>query len=226
MIYRRKLANHSAGFTIVEIMVATAITGILIVLIMTFLVNAMVTNTVSSARADLLREVQLTLDNVGRDIRLSAEADENNRWEDPNAPGAPADELSWESTASTLVLATAALDSSTNILFSDPLNYVSSKNNNIYFVNDGTLYKRTLADPIAGNAAETTCPVNPSDTCTDDRVLAQDVETFSVRYFNDQNEEVAPTLARSIELTLGIRKEKYGRVIEAEFATRTVFRNE
>lgn len=214
------------GFTLVEVLVATAITGILIVLIMTFLVNAVATNTIDSARADLLREAQLTLDVIGRDIRLSANADEFNRWEDSNAPGAPANELSWESDADTLVLATAALDSAKNILFTDPLHYVSSKNNNIYFVSDGTLYRRTLADPIANNAAETTCPPNPSDSCEDDSILAEDVSNFSIRYFDNQNDEVDPTDARSIELTLEIAKEKYGEAIEANFSTRTVFRNE
>lgn len=217
--------TSSPGFTIVEVIVAATITGILIVLIMTFLVNAMVTNTVDSARADLLREVQLTLDTVGRDIRLSSNADENNRWEDENAPD-PSDELSWESSDETLVLATAAFDDNNEILFSDPLHYVSNKNNNIFFVSDGVLYKRVLADPVEGNSATTTCPPNPSDDCSDDRILATDVNEFFVRYFNNQNEEVAPTDARSIELTLTVHKEKYGRDVEATFSTRTVFRNE
>src|SRR5687768_2646199 len=198
---RSKISHlTNKGFTVVEVIVATAITGMLIVIIMTFLVNAVVTNTVDQARADLLREVQLTLDVMGRDIRLSANADENNRWEDENAPGAPTDELSWASDHDTLVLATAAVDSSNNILFSDPLHYVSNKNNNIYFVSGGTLYKRTLADPVTGNAAQTSCPASTSDACADDRVLATSVDDFTVRYFDNQNNEVDPTSARSIEL--------------------------
>jgi type II secretory pathway component PulJ len=215
------------GYTIIEMIVATAVTGLLVILIMTFLINTVANNTVDSARADLLREAQLTLDNMGREIRLSANADENNRWEDENAPGAPSNELSWESDENTLVLATAAMDASNNILFSDPLHYVSSKNNNIYFVSDGTLYKRILPDPVAANSVdENTCPPSPSDSCPDDRELVHDVESFTVTYYDNQNDEVEPSEARSIELDLHLRKEIYGRIVEAEFSTRTVFRNE
>ncbi len=218
--------NNQRGFTLIEVMVATVVAGMLIVLIMTFLVNSVAKNAIETARADMLREAQLTLDNIGREVRLSATADEQNRWEDDNAPNAPADKLSWESDADTLILATAAMDSSQNILFADPLHYVSNKNNNIYFVEHNTLYKRVLADPVAENAAETTCPPNPNDSCPDDRKLVGNVTGFAVRYFDNENEEVAPSAARSIELTINLESVKYGETIQANFTTRTVFRNE
>jgi len=224
-LHKNQLKDQE-GFTLLELMVATVITGALIGIIMTFLVNTVVTSTVDSARADLLREAQLTLDTIGRETRLSANADEQNRWEDENAPGAPANELSWESDADTLVLATAATNLGGNILFSDPLHYVSNKNNNIYFVDDGVLYKRTLADPVAANATETTCPPSPTDDCPDDRALVDTVTNFTVRYYNNESVEVDPADARSVELTLNLQKQRYGRTIDAEFSTRTVFRNE
>lgn len=220
-----KRLTDSKGFTILEVMVATMITGALVVLIMTFMVNAVADNITATAKADMLREAQLTLDSVGREIRLSANADENNRWEDANAPD-PDDDFSWESDADTLVLATAAINSSGNILFSDPLHYVSNKNNNIYYVSNGTLYKRTLADPVAGNTATTSCPVNASDSCPDDRVLVHNVQSFQVRYFDNQNVEIEPSEARSVELTLTMQRVRYGKAIDASFTTRTVFRNE
>jgi prepilin-type N-terminal cleavage/methylation domain-containing protein len=223
---RNSYRRDQHGYTLVEVMVATVITGLLIVLIMSFMVNTIVTHTVDSARADLLREAQLTLDNIGREIRLSANADEANRWEDANAPDAPSDLYSWASDEDTLILATAAIDSSKNILFSDALHYVSNKNNNIYFVSNGILYKRTLADPVVANVAETTCPPSSSDTCPDDRALVDTVLDFTVHYYNNENEEVDPADARSIELSLELQKERYGRTINAEFSTRTVFRNE
>ena len=222
---RRKYLDQR-GFTLLELMVATMVTSLLLILVMTFLVNTTVNHTVDTARADLLREAQLTLDNIGREIRLSANADEQNRWEDDNAPDAPTDLYSWSSDDDTLILATAAMDSSGNILFDDPLNYLSHKNNNIYFVSNGVLYKRTLADPVAGNTAETSCPPSAADSCTDDRALVDTVLNFTVRYFNNENVEVPPTQARSIELSLSLQKERYGRTINADFSTRTVFRNE
>lgn len=214
------------GFTLLEVLVATTVTSLVLVLVVNFMITTFVTSTVDTARADLLREAQLTLDTIGRDIRLSAIADQQNRWEDANAPSAPGDLYSWESDNDTLVLATAAFDSSNNILFSDPLHYVTHKNNNIYFVSGGTLYKRILADPVAENTATTTCPPSTVDSCTDDRSMVDTVLDFTVRYFNNQNEEVPPTEARSIELSLTLQKERFGRTIDAAYTTRTVFRNE
>lgn len=216
---------NQKGFTIIEVMVTATVTGILIVLMMTFMADSLAANARDTVRADMLREVQLTLDNIGREIRLSANADENNRWEDVNAPNS-SDAYSWESDDKTLILATAALDSSKNIIFSDPLHYITSKNNNIYFVRNNTLYKRLLADPVSENSAVNTCPPNPADSCPDDKILIRNVSNFSVKYFDNQDNEVVPTLAQSIELSLGIEKVKYKQTISANFTTRTVFRNE
>lgn len=214
------------GFTLLETLVATVVTSMLMILVVNFMITSFVNNAVDTARADLLREAQLSLDTIGRDIRLSANADQQNRWEDENAPNAPTDELSWVSDGDTLVLATAALDSSNNILFSDALHYMTHKNNNIYFVSDGVLYKRILADPVADNAASTTCPPSPSDSCPDDRAMVDTVLNYTVRYFNNQGEEVPPTEARSVEMSLDLQKERFGRTIDATYTTRTVFRNE
>lgn len=214
------------GFTLIEVIVATVIAGLLIVLIMTFMIDTVAKNATETARSDMLREAQLTLDNIGREIRLSSTADEQNRWQDDNAPSAPSNKLSWESNSDTLILATAAMDSSHNILFADPLHYVSNKNNNIYFVQDHTLYKRVLADPVSDNAAETTCPPDPSDSCPDDRILVRNVKSFAVKYFDNEDQEVTPSSARSVELTLSLEQIKYHQTITADFTTRTVFRNE
>lgn len=214
----------SKGFTLLEVMVATMVTSMLLILVVNFMITNFVNSTIDTARADLLREAQLTLDTVGRDIRLSANADEQNRWPDPNSPGGV--DFGWASGVDELVLATAAFDSSNNILFSDALHYVTSKNNNIYFVTDGVLYKRILADPIAGNVASTTCPASPSDSCPDDIRLVDTVLNFTVRYYSNEGLEVTPSEARSVELTLVLQKQRFGRTIDATYTTRTVFRNE
>jgi prepilin-type N-terminal cleavage/methylation domain-containing protein len=214
------------GFTLLEVLVATMITSMVLILVVNFMITTFVNNAVDTARADLLREAQLTLDTIGRDIRLSAIADQQNRWPDENAPDAPTDEYSWVSDVDTLVLATAAFDSSNTILFSDSLHYVTNKNNNVFFVSDGVLYKRVLADPVAENTADTTCPPDPPDSCPDDIAMVDTVLDFTVRYFDNQDNEVTPTEARSIELSLDLQKERFGRTIDATYSTRTVFRNE
>lgn len=220
--------GNQRGFTIIEMLVAIAVASILMIGIMTFLTNTLVNNSIRTVRADMLREAQLTLDVLTKDIRLSASVDEANRWEDDNSPNAAVtDGLGWESDSDTLILATAAEDSNNDILFQDATHYITHKNNNIYYLQNGSLFKRTLAAPVTGNAATTTCPAaSATATCLADRELAKNVSGFSIHYYNSLDEEVAAAEARSVEVTLTLSKEKYNRNVTAEYTTRTVFRNE
>lgn len=221
----RKLQD---GFTLVEMLVATAVTSLMIVLIMTFLVNTLATNATDTARADLLREAQLALDAMNKDIRLSANADSINRWEDSNSPNAEATNgFGWSSDSDTLVLATAATDTNKSVLFSDATHYITFKDNIIYYLQDGSLYKRMLAGDVANNAAQTTCPealAHPG--CLADRKLVNNVQSFTIRYLNGNGEEVDPDQARLIEAILNLSATKYGREISASYKTKMVFRNE
>jgi len=217
----------SKGFTTVELTIAVGTITILIIIVLVFLATYLRQFAIVDARADLLNEAQITLESINEDIRLSATADENNRWEDDNAPVA-GDPFSWQSNANTLVLATAALDANNNILFSDPAQYISWKNNHIYYLQDDILYRRVLAAPIDGNTARTTCPPAIANAdCPPDRImLNRKVDKFVVRYMDGNNNEVQPTQARSIELEIGISRQVFGQKISAEHKTRMVFRNE
>lgn len=218
---------NTKGFTLIETIIALTVTSLLIFIIINFMTNSIVQYSVTEARASLLNQAQNGLDVIGNDIRLSGNADAKNRWEDTNAPGAPTDLFSWTSDNDTLVLATAVEDASSNIIFADPALYISEKNNNVYFISNGKLFKRTLASPVAGNTRTTTCPEqNASPACPADRELLSNVETFSVKYFNDQNQEVTPTDARSIELFVKLAQNKYNQQISTEYTTRMVFRND
>ena len=222
-------SHLKAGFTIVEIVIALSLISILSVIALTFFTNALADNARADAKATLLSEAQQTLDAVTNDIRLSANADEANRWPDENAPGAPSNEFSWASDNDTLVLAAAAEDEDKNIIFEDAVEYISWKNNYIYFVQNGTLYRRTLAADVAGNAAKTTCPAaSASSSCPPDKVMAHsvNVERFTINYLDGDNNEVTPTDARSVELTLSLKTKAFGNDVKAEYKTRMVFRND
>jgi hypothetical protein len=195
--------------------------------IMNFLADSLVNYAVIQARRDALIEAQEALDKVADETRLSASADEVNRWEDLNAPGAPDNLLSWESDSDTLILASAAQNTQKELIFADPALYITEKNNSIYFVSNGTLYRRLLASPVADNAAKTTCPAQQSSSeCPADEALISNVSNFIVRYIDGNNVEVGPSDARSIELEINITKEQYNREITADYKTRMVFRND
>lgn len=218
-----KLSNQR-GFTLVELMVATAITGILLIVIMSFMTNSIVQISRDSARSDLLRDAQIGLDVITHDIRLSSNSYAAASLLDENAPGGY--EV-WESSSTTLVLGTAALNTDDDIIFADELHYTSLKNNNVYFVNDRTLYKRTLAAADAANTETTTCPASlASETCPTDTILTRNVNRFALRYYDGNSDEVDPDDARSVEVTLELATTRYGQPIEAMYTTRTVFRNQ
>lgn len=220
----KNVQKFQTGFTLVELTAATVITGILILIVMGFTVNSFVQISIDSARSDLLREAQISLDTITQDIRLSSNAYENNSISDPNAPGGTNE---WTASNNVLILATAAQDRDRNIIFADPLHYTSEKNNKIYFVQNSTLYRRTLAANVPNNAASTTCPeTKANSSCPLDSKLAKDVQTFSIKYFDGNNQEVPPNQARSVEVALVLQTAKYGKQITAEYKTRTVFRNE
>lgn len=218
------MRNNQSGFTLVELAVATAVTGILILVIMGFTINSFAQISVTEARGDLIREAQFSLDTLTEDARLSSNSFEETALLDPNAPNS---DDKWAGDESTLILATAAQDKDRKILFADPLQYSSHKNNKVYFVNNGTLYRRTIATDVPNNALKTTCPKQQiSANCPGDSMLANNVSSFIVKYYDNSGEEVSPAQARSIEVTLKLEKRKYSQDIKAEYKTRTVFRNE
>jgi len=223
---RRRLLN-SAGVTLIELITTTVIISILSIVMVDFVTNWTKQHAVSQTRSELLSESQNSLDIVSDAARLSSGADGNNRWEDTNAPDAPGNLLSWQSDANTLVLASAVEDSNNEIIFSDALSYTSEKNNQIFFVSDGMLYRRIIAAAVSDNKLSTTCPTaNASDSCLSDRRLAKNVRAFVVRYYNGDNQEVTPSDARSIEVTLTLGRSAYKQQIEESYTTRMVFRND
>jgi hypothetical protein len=181
----------------------------------------------TSNRDTLIKETEQSLDLAANDVRLSANADSNNRWPDPNSPGGSGNPYGWQSNGSTLILAEAASNSSGNIIFSDPANYITEKNNIVYFVNNGTLYKRIIASPVSANSAVTTCPAaSASSSCPADKELLHNVTNFSITYLNGQSQSVAPADARAIEMHVTVSKNVFGQPVSADYTTRMVFRND
>jgi type II secretory pathway component PulJ len=218
---------NTAGFTLVEAMVSLVVTTVIVLVITNYMIGNIQQSALASSRDSLIKETEQSLDLVTNDVRLSANADDNNRWPDANSPGGSANQYGWQSNGSTLVLATAAQNSAGNILFEDPKNYITEKNNIVYFTQNGTLYKRTIAASVSGNAAATSCPAaKASSSCPADKELLHNVKSFSVSYLNGQNQAVSPDDARSVEVHVTTSKNVFGQPINADYTTRMVFRND
>lgn len=213
------------GFTLVELVVVTAVISIMSILIANFVAGRIKDNAIKNAQADLQLQTQLALDNVNREIQTSANVDGTNRWEDQNPPttGNP---YSWSSDGDTLVLANPTIDTNEQVVFEDPQAYISYKDNIIYFVSGGTLFRRTLAAPVGGNKRSTTCPQEVENCPQDDALLAANIEDFEIHYYDASDNEVTPADARSVAVRLKVSKEIYGRTLEVDETVRSVFRNE
>lgn len=214
------------GFTLVETMITLVMTGVLATTIIVFMISGLRTYGKATSKAYLISQAQSGVERISNDILLSANADENNRIEDNYSPGAPTNLLSWQSDADTLILATAAEDNSRNILFADASQYITHKNNVIYFLDGKVLRKRTLAANIANNRAITSCPASVATTsCPADRVILENVSSFVVTYRDHLNQSVPPEDARSVEVAVTLDDKKYA-TTTVNYKTRTVFRNE
>lgn len=220
-----KIQKDQSGFTITELAIAVTVTAVLMTVIFNFMTNSLIQYTNDTNRANLLNSAQTGFETITNDIRLSANADDNNRWSDANAPNNNI--FGWKSDADTLVLATATQDKNGNIIFADTANYISQKNNIVYYLSDGKLYKRVIAASIDGNAAKTTCPAtNVTPTCPADKLLLSNVVEFRVKYIDEKNAEVAVTEARSIELYAKLQKKTFSQPVAVDYTTRMVFRND
>lgn len=218
----RKL--NESGMTLVEIAISVIVTGILLAVVFAFMTNSLVQYTNDTNRAELLNSAQVGFEKITNDIRLSANADTINRWPDANSPSG---DFGWSSDSDTLLLATATEDSNGNIIFSDPANYISQKNNIIYYLQDSTLYRRVLAAPEDDIEAVTSCPPPAAtETCPADSVILENIIEFSVTYIDEQNNEVSPENARAIELYAKLEKETFSEPVTIDYTTRMVFRND
>jgi len=190
-----------------------------------FIITWLAASTLAQARTDLLTNAENALDTITEDIRLSGSADQNNRWPDVNGPGG--NQFGWTSNSSTLVLARVSENSAGNIIFSDASQYITQKYDEIYYLSNGTLYRRTIKSTDTNDSAVTTCPpASATASCPADKTIATNVSNFSVAYYDADLNTVTATDARAVQLSITMSKKVNGKDVSASYNTRMVFRNE
>lgn len=221
---RQSKARLQQGFTLIELLAVMIVMSILSLMLANFIITWLDAANIAQDRADLLANTENALDTVTNDIRLSGSADQNNRWTDANGPSG--NQFGWASGAQVLVLAKAAVDSSNNIIFSDPAKYISQKDNEIYYLSGTTLYRRTLASDSANDAATTTCPPSSATaSCPADKIVATGVSSLTFTYYDASENIVSPADARSVQVAITLTKLQNGTTISASYTARMVFRN-
>lgn len=221
----RPVRQAQAGFTLVELTVTMVLITLMSLAMSVFVINGVRTYATAQAKSELLAQAQTASDRIASDIMLAGTADQNNRIDDSYPPTA-GNPNSWTSNASTLVLATAVENNAGNIVYADAANYISYKNNIVYYVKNKTLYRRVLAAAVTGNKARTTCPAsNATSTCSADTIVLNDVVSVSYSYRDHLNQTVPPDEARSVEVSVVLQRKNDAKTKTA-YTTRTVFRNE
>ena len=220
----KSIAKTSAGFTLVELLVVMLVMSILSLTLANFIATWLQTQGLAQTRSNLLTNAESALDNVSQDIMLSGSVDQTNRWPDANGPGG--NQFGWQSGSQTLILAKVAVDSSGDPIFVDTTDYITQKDDEIYFLSGSTLYRRTLASTSSTDAAITTCPSSDAtSTCPADKIIATGVSSWSVSYYDASNNLVSPSDARSVQLSITISTPYDGQPVNVSYTTRMVFRN-
>ena len=216
-------APRQSGFTLVELLIVMIVVGILSLTLANFVVTWLQASSASQERTSLLTDAENALDKVNTDIRLSGSVDDTNRWADPYSPSGS---YGWQSGTQTLVLAKIATDSSNNVIFSDQANYITQKDDEVYYLSGTTLYRRTLASDSSNDAAITTCPAaDATSTCPADTVVATGVSSWSVTYYDLNNNVVTPSDARSVQISITLSAQVNSKTVSTSYTSRMVFRN-
>lgn len=219
------------GFSLLELLVSISITAILLLVGGNFVVDGTLSANVDYNRTVVQSNTKTAVDIVARTIRSARSVEAQNAQPDPNPPvtGNP---YSWSGTAgvdATLILAIPARDAAGNLLYIDGLHNNLYTNDVIFYLDPSTrrLYKRTIANAVAGNAAKTTCPPSlATPTCAPDAVVVEDIASLTTGYLDDTN--VAVTIPSGTEAVSYKVKESRvigSRTYSSSYSTITALRN-
>lgn len=200
------------GFTVVEILVVLTVLGILIPLVIGTLSDFYNSNSDTLVKTVQNGDVQTALKTIEKDVNTAERFLVSNTIIDPGSS------TSWLysgtgitdrrlilSTYATTALASNDASASRQLLFSTGTCLEPLKNNLVYFVNGGNLYRRTIkntAPSCTGSIAQKqTCAAgNTAASCQGvDALLASNVTGFSIDYF----ETPSTTTAYSEQYTAG-----------------------
>lgn len=214
-----------AGFTIVELAIAITVAGILAgaIFIATFDYYADVSR--SQASTDMALASQSILNQMTGDIRLADAISSTNAIADPNAPAG-----GWVTSnpSNVIIIESPATDSSRNIIY-DPDTGFPYRNEFIYFISGGSMYKRVLANTAAaGNTAVTSCPSDKSSpSCPPDVLFTDHASNLSFTFYDSSDNTTADaTKARSVQLDVSLAQDVFGHNVALSNQSRITLRNQ
>jgi Tfp pilus assembly protein PilE len=215
---------NETGVTIVELMIAigiaSALASVLVAVSLTFFGDTIR----SQVTADMAVESHFMLRTVTEDLRLANSIAVSNDLTDANAPSG-----GWNTSDAdnVLIINSPATTSANDLIYNegtgDPYN-----NQLVYFVSEGTLYKRQLKNTLAaGNDLTTTCPTaSSSSSCPSDRKYSIYISDLSFTFYDEVNTVTSdPSLARLARINVTMSRRVFGKTLTISNSILTKLRN-
>ena len=203
------MRKDELGFSLLELLITMAVSSILLFVGGTFIGQGTLSVNADFNKTLVQTDTQSAVDTVARVIKSARSVEAQNSQPDLYSPGGSGNLYGWSGTAgsnATLILAIPARDASNNLLYVDGLHTNLYTNDVIYYFDASTkkLFKRTIANSVAGNAAVTTCPpAYATPSCPADSVVVQDIANLATTYYDSNNASVSiPSGTESIGYTL------------------------
>jgi prepilin-type N-terminal cleavage/methylation domain-containing protein len=216
--------NDESGFTLTELVISIGLIAIISVSLLSAITYYFAYVTRNNIVVDMTTDSQNLLRSTVEELRFGSGIRQTNAITDPNGPGG-----GWNTGNSNfvIVISVPAMDSSKNYII-DPDTGSPYNNELVYFKQGTDLFRRRLAHPdAAGNTMKTSCPANlATSTCPADTRLIQYLDDMEFTlYDQDDNSTADPLLARSVLVTLSMRRDTFGEPLTLENNIRTTLRN-
>ncbi len=223
--------RSEGGYSLIELLVAISTTAILLLVGSNFVLDGTLSANVDYNRTVVQSNTKTAVDIVARTVRSARSVENQNSQPDPNPP-ISGNAYSWNGTSgtdSTLILAVPARDTSGNIMYLDGLHNNLYTNDVIFYLDPTTkrLYKRVIANGIAGNAAKTTCPPSlATSSCPADAIIVEDIASLSTQFYDDSNALVAsPSGTEAVSYAVKQTRVIGGKSYSSSYSTVGALRN-
>lgn len=216
------MRSREQGFTITELLIAVAVSAIASLLIVSAFIFIYGSIIREQTRTAMIQQSQLFLRRMVEDIRVASEIRTTNTISDTYQPSG------WTTSdpANILITTQPATDSDNNLIY-DPVTGYPYYHEIVYFGLNGSMYRRTLRNSNAlASVQQTTCPSGTSG-CLSDIDLVGNLENMLFEFYDTNNAVTAvPEEARSVRITINLKKSIYGQDIRTTNTTRVTLRNE
>lgn len=219
------LVNNDKGYTLPELMVSISLLAIISIGLLSIITYYFANITRNNFLIDMTNDSQNLLRVTVEQIRYGAGVRQTNTIADVNAPGS-----GWNTsnTAFVIIIAVPAVDSSNNYII-DPDTGSPYNNELVYFKQNTSLYRRTLAHPDAAqNSLKTSCPTGlVSASCPADIKLIDYIDTMVFTLYDQDNNTFSdPLSARSVKINLSMKRDTFGDPLTLDNSIRVTLRND